>query len=368
MTTAEKVASRSSSRVSKRRKPAVTGFELIHPGKINIINQVRPYYDTSTIAALADSLAALGQIEPPIIAELKCDEVTAYVAWFNDKLGGHVNIADLVVDVTTGCIYIVISGHQRIKASMMVLEHGCPSCQSHYGCKAVRKCREHSELNPGGVIVQVRRGIHPHKAFQLQMAENTKKDVPRDADAAALRIDWTVSKSLDPRLTMADFARRTNRSPSYISDALRFCQLPEPVKQAYQGNHIAFTSAVELSRLQAAGVDEAAILYSLQLIVAKRMTTVRVARYVSGVLEARRDQGELSLFVDDGDSGRTSTLAHVVARTAHMAFTAEGEALGATLQAMRDGVLPVSDPLASEHVRKSLERGTNLRIRLGVTS
>ena len=334
---------------------------VLHPGKLNQIIQVRKTYYSESIDALADSIAALGQIELPVVAELDSDHVGPYLGYFNQVLDADFKVTDLVQDYQTGHYFVVICGHRRTKACLSLWQNGCSNCCEQYGSKAAQKCvRGHDLLISQGIEVRARFNIDPVVALQIQIAENTKEEVSREEAATALRSDYEALRRVSPKLSKVAFSRMLNIKLSVIISALRFCDLPESVKKSYREKMISFTAAVELWRLQDAGCSQATIEFCLKKIVAGRMKTTAVNKYVSGVIKARHPDECISLF-DENTEGQENELKRVIDRTAHIAFLAEASALASTQRAIENGLLPRVDVTLNPLVKRSLDAGTSLR-------
>jgi hypothetical protein len=349
--------------LERRSKPRPVRTVVMHPGKFNLITQVRKTYYGDSIKALGDSIAELGQIELPVVAELDPEHVGFYIAYFNRVLGSTIEVSELVQDHQTGHYFIVICGHRRTKACVVLWENGCSSCQEDHGKKAASKCLKSHDLAVAGMEVRARYNIDPETALQMQIAENTKEAVSQEDEAEALRADYEALTRAQPGLTKVAFARKLNLKTSVVTSALRFCDLPAEIKRSYREGRLTFSSAVELWRLQDAGCNSGAMLFSLQKVVASNMKSVDVRKYVSGVIKSRAQGAEdgYGLFEDLEDDGRIAEIRRSVERTAHLAFHAEAEALRHTQSAMEDGLLPKLDVTLNLMVKRSIEEGNELR-------
>lgn len=335
----------------------------LHPGMVNIIAQVRKTYLRESIDALADSIASLGMIQLPTIAELTTrTKAEAYVAHFNLGLGSDTRVVNLVPDIETKHYFVVIFGHRRTMANLVLFERGCSDCIEANDAD-LRCVEQHVNLSPEGMEVRVMVDPDPTFALNIQITENTAEPLTIDVITDRLRQNWTIEKRLNPQLTMASFARSRNQRPDFVRNALAFCELPPEVIAATTNKHISFTAAVELSRLQAAGFSKVDILRRFMIIVAERMKTADVRTYITAIIKDRVNPEAISLFGDDAlmDFGLTEKLTRAALQTAANAAGSDVRALRETLRAIEAGILPPTDLGLCPAVMRTLANGDDLR-------
>ncbi len=336
----------------------------LHPGVVNIIDQVRKTYDQETIIGLADSIASLGMLQLPLIAALTTRaKADAYVSYFNLALGSQTQAAELVSDLETGYFYVVIFGHRRTLANLILFERGCSDCQESDSQDHARNCIErHVNLSPDGMEVRIVVDPDPRAALDMQLTENTAEPLTIDVIADRLRRRWTIAKRLEPKLTMAAFGRSINQRPAFVRSALAFCELPAEVVTATKKKAISFTSAIELSRLQAAGFSDEDIRRHMKVIVSEQKRSADVRTYIAAVIKDRIDPEAVSLFGDElANYGLNEKLVRTVHKAAADAAAADVRSLQSVQRAIENGILPDVDVGSSPAVKRSLAIGDDLR-------
>jgi hypothetical protein len=353
-------------RRSPGRRPKSVRFENMHPDYINLIVQQRRTYDDEPIRAQANSMAHMGLQQAIAVAELDDEHVVGYLDFFGRVFGTEISISQLHRHPETGYFVIAIFGHRRTLSGRIVYNFGCDDCQEKYGELAVKRCfREHGDdkLDPAGLDAKVFHNIAPENAFARQQLENTYEPPSRDDIAEALREDWEMQRRLQPKLTKLQFARHKGRTISFVSDSLRFCDLPELVKRMVKEGHLAFTAAIELTRLAAAGLPEDKIIRISQQVLAGRLKVKDIKPLVTNEIRQHEEQTDELFVLDEAEVAKTK-VSKILDQQTKTAFRAEAFLVHQAKRAQQAELLPAVDPLDNPEVRQVMDEGTALRTTL----
>lgn len=355
-------------RPRKRSKTGVRRIrtEVVPYSRLNILTQVRAEMDSEETRALANSLVTIGMLQLPAAGEMTLAELKRYLPQHNALWGTNYRASDLVRDFVTGMYLVALFGHRRTEAHAYIWNHGCDACVDEYGAEAPGTCwaRHPETLHPDGMEIRIIHGLEWIDAMYAQLAENTYVPVPRDREAVVWRKLWDYERSRNQRFTIKQFAAKVGRSPAIVSEALRFCDLPDEVRQAVAGNHIPWGIAVELLRLQAAGFEPNVIVYRKNYAIVERPTVQHFHRIVSGML-AERTMATMELFELDVETIRRNELAGGLERRALTTLLAEQRDLLGQLAALVDGQSPdLAAALRSSAVRTALGRVDEIQIKL----
>lgn len=214
--------------------------------KINVLPQPRQTFED--IDLLRDDVAKKGFISLPIVARFSRKECEDYVGKINRMRQLSLSVDDLICVSEDGedVYWVLLAGERRYRAAKQLAETGCFSCQVKYGQKPCYKRHFGSNLLEARVCI----GIPSTQALYLQLSENTHVRVPphEEAEQYALLYDLLRNEE-NPKLTKAQFAREVGRSAETISNALRYCNLPNCVRTAVEQKLISYGIALELARV-----------------------------------------------------------------------------------------------------------------------
>ena len=186
--------------------------------KINTLAQVRRSISKEGIEELKEAISSVGYlINPIVVALLDEDQAREYLDVFNYVFKANTNLKDLkALNYNGGKYYmILIAGHRRLTAIKSILSE-----------------------NPKFKIslsANVLFNISPEEALNIQISENTHERVPAAAEAEAIaQVCFFHLKQAEKRgakLSLKDLAEKVSRSREVVSNALRFYELPESVKE-----------------------------------------------------------------------------------------------------------------------------------------
>jgi hypothetical protein len=262
---------------------------------INVLRQTRQTFDD--IDPLAQSVAEDGLLNPVTVARFTPEASTSYLRWFETFWNEEFALKDLCAVSENGkpIYYFLLAGERRLRAHRHLWENGCKNCRDHYGPERPGRCfRRH--LGHGNMIeTRLAAGITPARAMQIQLAENTHMAVPAHQEAIGHYNLWRVRRAEEPKLSLVSFARSVGRSEEKIRSSFRYAQLPAFIRSEVETGHIKYGIALQLSRLQVAGIDPDELRHW--------MREAMLGRWGVPRLEARVND-----WIRDKESGQSSLL------------------------------------------------------------
>jgi len=266
--------------------------DLMHPeypvGKVDIRSliifpQPRKVFDE--IESLKEGIEENQLFSVPVVALLDKGAFGEYIATINE-LWGTAFSANNFKTLGDGKYHVLIAGERRTRAWRALAEDGKASWS---------------------YMAHIRRDIPVFSALFIQFAENTHRRVPPEQEAYSYNEFFRVLKKRHPETTIAKFARSVGRSSEVIRNALRFCELPESVRNMVEKKHLHYSIAVELWRLQQNAVPEEEIKRWMFRAVVEKKTAEDFRKMISDYIFVR-GQGQISLL--DVMTGEQEELLH----------------------------------------------------------
>jgi hypothetical protein len=262
-------------------------------GRINVLPQPRKTFDG--LEELALDIAKKKILNPPTVARFGREGCAKYLAIVNHLWGSSFRLEEMrTADGAADSYYVLLAGERRFRSCRLLWEKGCAECRERHGAESEGRCfRRHF----GGNEIDVRLcvDIPPLPALFLQLSENTHMAVPPHEEAAAYALLFKLLRSADETFSVARFSREVGRSPETIRRALRFCELPETIRDAVEKGYIAYGIAVEIARLKESGENEASLDYWLSRAIAENLK-VPAFREMAGKFIADKRSGQTSLL------------------------------------------------------------------------
>lgn len=235
------VVSFRSADIAAERKQVLPAQIPLSTNALNVLTQVRKTLGQPDIEELALSLLAQGQHAPGVVVALTPDEAREYVAEINELWGSNHHVRELVKTMLDDVPYylIVVAGHRRLRAAMLAttwLQTG-----------------EHvSERFTGSYLCEIHFGLSVEQALSIQFHENRHQQVAIHEEVAAAWRAWRYMKRKNDELTVTAFSKVVARSPSWVRNMLRFCDLPESVQRLIEPNgatRVSYQLLVQIARL-----------------------------------------------------------------------------------------------------------------------
>ncbi len=239
------------------KKKRETGVEItkIPLSWINVLTQPRQTFDE--IEELAGNIAAHGLFNPVGVAEFNGIEIEEYLETINSIWKTDFQKKNLF-SPNTQDFYILIDGERRTQAMKLIQKVGCVECIEKFGIEKPGVC--FNRHFPNGTPVSLIIGYSPEKILKRQFSENIHRPVPPAEEAEAYRNLFCFLKKRNKNYTITEFAHEMGRSSQSISQALAFCELPvliqETAKKPPKDGGIPYGIALQLTRLQKAGISE----------------------------------------------------------------------------------------------------------------
>ncbi len=265
----------------RKLKPRRPKLGKIQMHELNII--VQPRRTFNNLDELAESIRKTGGfLMAPIVALFSPTEVLQYLDTVNAVYSTTYEVGDLIPSHgPNGTQYfILLAGERRTRAYKLLVERG---------------------LADAAYWADVRSSLAPVVALEIQLAENTHVSVPHAEEAHAYNRLFRFERTRRPQLSMAQFARRVGRSAMWVSNALRFCELPETIQNLVENGMFAYGSALQLTRLQKSGVDESALVEWTVAACVHDYSVAKLKSRVDSYLFARSEgQCDLLALMEDG--------------------------------------------------------------------
>ena len=186
--------------------------------KINTLSQVRRSISKEGIEELKEAISSIGYlINPIVVALLDESQAREYLEVFNYVFRANTKLTDLKALNYNGEKYymILIAGHRRLSAVKSILKED-PEFKI--------------SLNANLLF-----NISPEEALNIQISENTHERVPTAAEAEAIAqvcfFHLKQAEKKGAKLSLKDLAEKVSRSREVVSNALKFYELPESVKE-----------------------------------------------------------------------------------------------------------------------------------------
>ncbi len=286
---------------------------------INVFLQPRKTFEG--IHELSLDMAVHGQLHPVTVAPFNREECEGYL-WFLKMIWTEspFTIEDARPYAQNGKeVYeTLIAGERRVRAwshrrkkefdacpiCQELWETGCEDCRRRYGEEPPGTCYQRhfggppvEQIEP--IEVKFCVGINSLQAFFLQLAENTHMPVPSHEEARAYvnfyKVLQRAAEEQDEKITPARFAGLVGRRPDYIRRAIRFCELPYAIQEMVEQKVITYGIALELARLQDAGLNEAELDWWLKEAVTQNYKTEEFRDIISQFIR-NLNSGQTSLF------------------------------------------------------------------------
>jgi hypothetical protein len=215
-------------------------IEPVFAPAINVLPQVRKTMEREPLDDLKASIGRVDEdaqlhldlLNPLIVADLDAEHAAQYIADVNMFWGMNLSLEDMQLNPDTDRYIFLISGHRRLRAiSELADEH------------EVERHRVRIATSP-------HRNISFQEALILQLKENTYHSPDPTELAEAIRLSYDFMKIDNPQLSQAQCAAELGFTPSRISRALAYSDLPDEIKGWVRKKDMSFTLAVILGHIQ----------------------------------------------------------------------------------------------------------------------
>lgn len=187
--------------------------------------QARRNYEEDKLLELAGSFQVDKMMHPVTIAELPPEEAVGYIDGINTMWGRDYALEDITQN-PNGNYYIVIAGHRRTLASLLVADWMQQNGQS-------------------GESIKITANIHSHitllDALRKQISENTHQQVAPSDEAYAIRQFFDRAA-----LSKTACAHELGLSLDKIRNAVDYIELPIEVRKLVETNIVSYTRSLTL--------------------------------------------------------------------------------------------------------------------------
>ena len=339
---------------------------MVHP----VFRPVPDLHPAAAPPRVRRRLAAVGRFsrngtaQDAGIAELDRAEAIHYLEVFSKLFNVPLNIDDYAIGLDKKYRFD-IWGNRRNFGMRWLSDHGCSTCQAEVGfAKAANHCaRSHSAAGQWLLGCRVYPGIDPIKALSLQLSENSYSPPSREHIAETMQEHWEISRAVDPKLSKKAYAAKCGFSVDYVSDSLRFCELPDAVKKMVRSGLIKWGSALHLNKMVDAGLPDERINRVAQLVIAGNLRVPDVEKRVRFEINSEQDLNQ-GMFADLDEDPATTHRAEVKRLLDKRALTALRMELSLLQQARRaveKGLIDSSDIASNPEIQQLLDMGDELR-------
>ncbi len=267
---------------SAARPPAGVYDLYLPPQAIGVLQQVRTKMTREGLDNLMASIKEIGQKTAGIAIGLTRQEAEKYLKQANDLWGTDYRLEHYepvyFKEFGDNFYLFLVTGHRRLVA-VKKLDIGSYFCQLHMQVQFL-------------------------DAFILQFHENIHEEVAKDDEARFLTVMWRKQKSMNDRLSLAEFARQHGKTSEAVRRAVRFTSLPVSVQKLVLPSEeykkgVAFGILCELARLQEARqtkdkpYTEQDLVHLAYVLVVQQKTVKAAAMWVSAQIQELQGQGNM---------------------------------------------------------------------------
>lgn len=280
-------------------------------GTINVLPQPRKTFEN--LEELALDVARKRLLNPPTVARFTREDAATFLETVNRLWSTDFRIEALRAtrEDDAEVYYVLLAGERRFRACTILWERGCAECREASGEAPLPEgaCfRKH--FDGDRLEVRLCQDIPALAALFLQLSENTHMPVPPHEEAEAYGRLFSLLLQADPKYTAARFAREVGRSADTIRRALRYLLLPPSVRAAVESRLIAYGAALEIQRLQEAGLDEERLQFWVMRAATERKSVEQFREEVTRHLKERAS-GQQSLLGMFQENQAVQERAHV---------------------------------------------------------
>src|SRR3989344_6358153 len=238
--------------MAQHRKPR---FVLLNLDSINTVTQHRRIFLANDTQALADNICQYGLLDPLITASFFSNSAQEYIELINTFYKTAHHLSELR-RADNEHYQIVLSGERRLRAHLLILENGCSLCREQYGQEEMGSCyRRHfgKIKKPKKIEAHIYHDLSAIEAMDIQLSGNSYVMPKEQEMIESYALQYFVKKKIDPKLTIAQFARSVGKAPETMRGYLKVHALPDAIYNYYQQGLISYGIALELAFLKDQG-------------------------------------------------------------------------------------------------------------------
>ncbi len=325
----------------------------LSPDKINILTQVRKYFDSDSLDILATDIAVNGIINMPNIIFYEREDAELYLKTINTIHQANHCLKDMVKGTFQGRegYFFLVAGERRSRAFQILKRKGCLRCRTEKANEikekgALEACyRSHFYEKEFIFPYKLMADISPFKALNIQMSENLYEKPNSHSEASMYASYYKLLKLINPSYTIAKFSRRVARNPRILSEFIGYIDLPIIIQKYVEEKVVLFGIARELvflrNNLKKIGKSEEKmerlVEFAFTHAVSARMKVSKFKKYVRKLIEDEKS-GQMELF-----ELTPPKLRHVVDPLTKKAVQRENQYIKNILRLLEDGLLKEED-------------------------
>lgn len=279
-------------KIAQHRKPQDI---LLDINFINILTQHRRTLLADDTRALADNICQYSLLDPLVIVSFSPASAQEYIELVNTFYKTAHCLSELQ-RVNNEHYQIVLSGERRLRAHWLIWESGCSLCREKYGQEELGSCyKRHFGKRKKDKKIETRlyHDLSAVEAMDIQLSGNSYV-LPKEQEMIqSYALQYFIKRKMDPKLTIAQFARSVGKAPETMRGYLKVCALPDAIYDYYQQGFIPYGIAAELAFLKDQGENDLDF-WAMRAIVGKiKVETFR--QIIRGHLE-KKNQSILEIF------------------------------------------------------------------------
>ena len=261
--------------------------------KIFAIRQIRKTFKAKNIHDLAESIAREGLVHLPTVGLFDQKGFEYYLELtneiYNDSLPEKLTIDMFAEYEQDGQWCVIITGECRLRACQILWDEGCENCRSGEDDYVPGACFI-DRFGGEDLPVDISYNPDPYAARRHQIEENMHDRPPASEEAVHIAAFIKLIRHKDTDCSLEKIAEMGGFSVDRARDAFNYDHLPLVVKQAVDKNTISYGIALQLCRLQRAGISSDEIIRQLATVI-RRRPSYTVGKF-SEVVQAKLDSIE----------------------------------------------------------------------------
>lgn len=279
-------------KLMQHRRPQ---FILLDINFVNILTQHRRTFLTDDTRALADNICQYGLLDPLVVASFSLTSAQEYIELINTFYKTAHCLSELKC-ANNEHFQIVLSGERRLRAHWLIWESGCSLCREKYGQEEMGSCyKRHFGKRKKDKRIETRlyHDLSAVEAMDIQLSGNSYV-LPKEQEMIqSYALQYFIKRKMDPKLTIAQFARSVGKAPETMRGYLKVCALPDMIYDYYQQGFISYGIAEELAFLKDKGENDLDF-WAMRAIVGK-IKVETFHQIIRGHLE-KKNQNILEIF------------------------------------------------------------------------
>ncbi|HRH32598.1 MAG TPA: hypothetical protein PK720_00380 [bacterium] len=220
-------------------------FERFPVKEINVLKQVRQTFIESEIVELAENISSINLIQALSVAVFDQKRMSDHLKLVNKVWGTKHSLKNF--RQYKNKYIILIAGEKRFRAIKLILADKKKYHQTHF--------------KDGKVLATSHNNITSFNFINIQVSENIHCRPPVYEEAEYFERYYRAFRFFKGKsFSIAAFAKKVGRSAPVVREAIKFCGLPEKIRDLVYKGEITYSIACELVRIKNSGVSDRSLL------------------------------------------------------------------------------------------------------------